>query len=264
MVKLYVFVLLGVLLPLACDAGPQWSSWKIFNKSCKGKCDKFTVKYKRKCEGGKGCPGEKWKFEKCQNLPPCAEWAEWQAKGKCSAKCGAGQQKHTRKCKKLKPGKKCKGAKKEFRPCNLGACATWGEWKDGDCSTTCGAGTMTQKRECQVGIGKCQGEKKQEVACNKGACAAWSDWKDGDCSVTCGVGTIKSTRECVGIGECAGVAEKSAVCNKGDCVTPCAAPSITNGVSTCDKSKFISFGAPCTVSCDDGFEMKGRRCYHLW
>jgi len=171
-----IFVALTVCVLLSTADGsegaPEWSSWKLYGKSCKGKCDKHTIKYKRKCIGGRtgDCGGEKWKMEECQDLPPCATWGPWKADGKCSSKCGVGQQQFKRKCIRLKFGKKCKGDKQKFERCNLGPCASWSKWEDGECSVSCGDGTMTQRRECQTGIGKCIGQNKRKSACNQGLC----------------------------------------------------------------------------------------------
>merc|ERR1712151_1416700 len=108
-------------LALADQGGPEWSTWVVLGKNCKQKrCGKAVITYKRKCVGGTAgidCAGDKRKTEECQDLPPCASWGKWIAKGKCKsetgAKCGAGKQMYKRKCIKIKNGAKCPGKNKK-------------------------------------------------------------------------------------------------------------------------------------------------------
>ena len=52
-------------------------------------------------------------------------WSEWTMSGTCSASCGNGTQKYTRKCDNPAPengGDDCKGDSTKTEPCNAGAC----------------------------------------------------------------------------------------------------------------------------------------------
>jgi len=225
-----VYVLAAVLMTFASlseaknhpgghDHDEEWGTWALASTACDNKksCGNFRERYTRICvpKKGPGCTGNKVKFEACKDLPPCASWGAWKPKGKCSAKCGDGQQVYKRKCIKIKNGPKykCPGPNTKKEPCNRGDCSTWGEWQDWECSASCGAGQMTQTRDCIKGIGKCVGDYEQTAACNNGACASWGEWQDGECTGTCfEPGTITSTRECTGLGDCDGEGKMTTEC----------------------------------------------------
>jgi len=330
MAKIYVLVLLGVLLPLACESVTPCSPPKIPNgystcdnspsigvgAKCKVKCNEG---FWRKGSGLVTCGDNNNDGKGDFKLPKC--------KKKMDAKYGKWSKLSALKCElppdtKCTPGSKAKGFRTQTRTCTGKDCKytkmsrkrgctikckkvkfdelTKWEWTD-ECNRPktglCSGDNLPAESDKIVRKGErifrrtclgdnCDPSKALEkvgqpcyIRCrNHNDCympevpnasrvcptypgnRPWLEVRKS-CSFTCndnfemkGDATVFCKDK---NNDFIGELTELPTCEKKVTVTPCAAPSIPNGVSTCDKSKFISFGAPCTVSCDDGFEMKG-------
>ena len=152
-------------------------------------------------------------MEECKGT--LGQWSHWSG---CSATCGSGKHRRTRKC--IGPGH-CRGlgSLTEIKDCtNLPSCqgkfGKWSPWSP--CSATCGEATRQRRRECN-GPGDCLGHLEEEEDCLylpscKGTLGQWTDWSR--CSVTCGKGFQRRTRKCNGPGDCEGlgILEEKATC----------------------------------------------------
>ena len=77
--------------------------------------------------------------------PMCAQWSMWGAFGACSVTCGRGNQMRTRTCDNGVGGVDCPGSATKYQPCQLAACAYWGQWSAFTaCDVTCGGGNQVR------------------------------------------------------------------------------------------------------------------------
>ncbi|CAH2054373.1 unnamed protein product, partial [Iphiclides podalirius] len=130
----------------------------------------------------------------CSSTPPEEEeagWEAWGAWGACSAACGGGQQKRSRRCRRPP----CSGAADMLRACNTHACtgewSCWSEWSacSGDCSTGA-TGHRTRSRMClsAEGCADAGAALERRVCVNTcpesesgwGAWGAWSECSGGE------------------------------------------------------------------------------------
>merc|ERR1712193_394319 len=210
----------------------EWSDWT----SCPVTCAGGKINRSRKCEnpapenGGKSCQdlGDAAEELDCAT-DPCpiihGNYSDYGPWGDCSATCGGGEKKRTRKCNNPAPlngGNSCVagglGPADDVLPCNSQACppipggwADWGAW--GSCTVTCGGGAETRTRTCTnpspLNGGKyCDGGKDysfEQNVCGMQDCpivhGGWSDWGDWtDCTMTCksrnGWGKTSRFRSC--------------------------------------------------------------------
>lgn len=198
--------------------GP-WSYWSSCSKTCGSgirtrsrtciKKDNFHTYF---CNGPSE-DREQCYMEECKGT--LGQWSHWSG---CSATCGSGKHRRTRKC--IGPGH-CRGlgSLTEIKDCrNLPSCqgkfGKWSPWSP--CSATCGEATRQRRRECN-GPGDCLGHLEEEEDCLylpscKGTLGQWTDWSR--CSVTCGKGFQRRTRKCNGPGDCEGlgILEEKATC----------------------------------------------------
>ena len=109
--------------------------------------------------------------------PVHGKWGEWSSYGSCSAECGGGKKKRTRKCTPPKyGGNDCEGLAEELADCNKNACSSpglWGEWSEWDeCIEEENAagekvGKKKRTRECPIGK-SCEGASEEIQDCDVG------------------------------------------------------------------------------------------------
>jgi hypothetical protein len=196
--------------PIDCEYA-EWKEWS----DCSEFCGPGTKKHYRGHAveakyGGKPCEGPKSEEADCF-VKPCpvdCEVSDWANDGDCSATCGGGQQKQTRRILVAAQhgGGECPSDLEQFLPCNAWACpvdcemADWEE--DGFCSHTCGGGEVMVRRyimrQPAFGGAACPTTLEKFQECAEDPCpidciiAPWTGW--GDCSATCGEGTNLRTR----------------------------------------------------------------------
>ncbi|XP_066920815.1 SCO-spondin-like isoform X2 [Clytia hemisphaerica] len=205
----------------ACAVNGGWGSWSGPSK-CSTTCEDGVITYTRKCDsppprnGGKECPGEDEKQQKCSNpgklCPVDGKFSQWSIFTPCSETCGSGIKTRTRQCNNPAPkngGQECNGPVIENLACKIKECPVDGKWSAwsafSGCSETCGQGEKVRTRTCNNpkpahGGENCIGEAKESQECNlkecpvNGGLSPWSIFSP--CSVECGEGTKSRTRKC--------------------------------------------------------------------
>lgn len=123
-----------------------WTTWS----SCPHACGRTALRSRERyctnpapANGGRNCEGPRFQLKLCK-LKQCAvdggysEWSDWTS---CSQKCGQGMKRRRRYCNNPKPangGQKCKGAKKQVKPCYGKKCQDQDSIVDIDPQTVCG------------------------------------------------------------------------------------------------------------------------------
>eukprot|EP01006_Ploeotia_vitrea_P057229 TRINITY_DN68161_c3_g4_i1.p1 TRINITY_DN68161_c3_g4~~TRINITY_DN68161_c3_g4_i1.p1 ORF type:complete len:354 (-),score=15.68 TRINITY_DN68161_c3_g4_i1:901-1962(-) len=203
----------------------EWGNWASCSSSC---ADGVTVRTRTLVSGdGPTCPdtlqqkdcigtecNHRWHGGNCE----IDSWTRW---GPCSAFCGTGTQKRTRRIFDPPPygGMPCPATVEE-RECATQACPTpktndtgcsyspWSTWTN--CTKFCGTGTQQRTRrwtKCAPAALKASGKDSctdlclkviQERKCNFIPCdgcsyTQWSTWDT--CTVNCGTGTQNRTRQ---------------------------------------------------------------------
>lgn len=214
-----------------CTAGEdclfsEWHSWG----RCSGTCTGLKERHRRIARYGSGsgaaCAGNLKEFSPCHSgseLEGCVarephdcvlgQWDDW---GRCSAKCGGGQQIRIRQI--LQPptggGAPCEAALSEMGPCQRQACSgaaqvdcRWGQWSQWSNCTDCGGERYRQRAVEQLPSAEGQpcteGAGKMVESCPQDACRGqptaycmWSEWQDsGECSGSCGAATRLQQRK---------------------------------------------------------------------
>ncbi|XP_078362534.1 uncharacterized protein LOC144646726 isoform X1 [Oculina patagonica] len=128
-----------------------WTSWS----SCPHACGRTALRSRERyctspapANGGKNCEGPRFQLKLCK-INPCtvdggySPWSKWTS---CSEKCGQGMKKRRRHCNNPKPangGKRCKGARKQVKPCYGKLCQDQDSIVDIDPQTVCGYNPCT-------------------------------------------------------------------------------------------------------------------------
>lgn len=123
-----------------------WTTWS----PCPHACGRTALRSRERyctnpapANGGRNCEGPRFQLKLCK-LKQCAvdggysEWSDWTS---CSQKCGQGMKRRRRYCNNPKPangGQKCKGAKKQVKPCYGKKCQDQDSIVDIDPQTVCG------------------------------------------------------------------------------------------------------------------------------
>ncbi|KAJ7333864.1 hypothetical protein OS493_015957 [Desmophyllum pertusum] len=123
-----------------------WTSWS----SCPNACGRTALRSRERyctnpapASGGKNCEGPRFQLKLCK-IKHCSvdgsysPWSRWTS---CSQKCGQGMKKRRRYCDSPKPangGQRCKGAKKQVKPCYGKVCQNQDSIVDIDPKTVCG------------------------------------------------------------------------------------------------------------------------------
>ncbi|KAI6191287.1 hypothetical protein M3Y97_00212400 [Aphelenchoides bicaudatus] len=105
------------------QACPEWLNWQPWS-TCSASCGDGSSRLRtRECKyqgfPSNDCPGTAQDQASCQ-LEPCPIWGSWSEWDSCSASCGHGQQKRTRKCEPKGVG--CTGGGQEIRFCQQAVC----------------------------------------------------------------------------------------------------------------------------------------------
>lgn len=123
-----------------------WTTWS----SCPHACGRTALRSRERyctnpapANGGRNCEGPRFQLKLCK-LKQCAvdggysEWSDWTS---CSQKCGQGMKRRRRYCNNPTPangGQKCKGARKQVKPCYGKKCQDQDSIVDIDPQTVCG------------------------------------------------------------------------------------------------------------------------------
>ena len=111
-------------------------------------------------------------------------WSGYSVWSSCSATCGLGERRRTRKVLQsaLHGGAECAGSEEETEPCPLPACpapscpSSWGAWSD--CTAPCGPGVRSRS-------------KKVETANTSGTLDCTHEFEEEECQVKTCLGKIK-------------------------------------------------------------------------
>ena len=122
----------------------EWSDWSQCSKTCGGGDQQRSrdCVYKRRYNPVPGeepeCPGLSTGTREC-NKSPCSQWSQWGSWGSCSASCGGGTRRRSRRCSQailssdgtrlgllISP---CVGEPQESEACNENECPQ-GKWKN--------------------------------------------------------------------------------------------------------------------------------------
>jgi competence ComEA-like helix-hairpin-helix protein len=231
--------------PVDCRYG-DWTEWSSCSKECGGG---FATRTRGKDiegkHGGKPCETSLLTSTKSCNLQGCpvdCSMGEWTSFPKCSAACGVGTQRQTRRV--ITPnahgGKAC-GATEHISACNVAPCpvdckmSDFGEWST--CTRDCGGGTQSRARSVERADehgGRPCPKHVQTRSCQEQLCPTncalgdWSEWTN--CDKSCGPGVRHATRgimvhDANGGTECpaADSAEraKTLACDTGACPRAC-------------------------------------------
>uniref|UniRef100_A0A7M5WTV5 Hemicentin-1 n=1 Tax=Clytia hemisphaerica TaxID=252671 RepID=A0A7M5WTV5_9CNID len=167
----------------------------LLNQEISCKCDDYYItdfKMNRNYNGNEN--QIRYDFQCCKiTSAPCntkecqvvgnGNWGELTYWSDCSATCGNGVHKRTRKCDNppaVGGGKDCEGEAVETKPCNTGRkCPVdgkWAEWSGWEsCDKCCGGGSQRRYRTCDnpppgPNGKKCQGERIDLRKCNTHSC----------------------------------------------------------------------------------------------
>lgn len=282
----------GMKVP-AKDEVSKWGPWNEWG-DCSMSCDGGMRYRTRTCEESyqtmdddqTSC--EETQSERCNEMPcPTVEirWMAWESWTTCSATCGGGMMKRSRKCSDMTSTKSC--MEEESQMCSLGPCPspttttrivtvaagatqwlTWESWST--CSATCGVGTIVRRRGCVRQLTTQQCQQVQTQSCTNGPCdtgtvrttpssksTVWKQWEAWTpCSLTCGLGYQTRRRTCnspnlTGSRDC--VDFESQTCMDRTC------PFITTTRAT---GQFTNWGrwTTCTRQCGGGTRSRRRFC----
>ncbi|XP_072219621.1 properdin-like [Leuresthes tenuis] len=201
-----------------------WSNWGDCSASCISEGQKLPTRTRRRsCSNpapsssppGQACPGQANEVSNCEFLAHCevnGGWGPWSPYSSCSATCGVGLQRSSRKCDSPAPkysGRSCPGLGHRTKICSTKVhCpvnGVWSEWTDW---TECAypfrstnikckhiGGQQTRERLCLHRDHKgsiCSGEEMSDLqVCYhvdncyiKGNWDGWGEW--GNCRPLCG------------------------------------------------------------------------------
>jgi len=214
---------------------PEWTPWGEWG-ACSSACGPGQRRRARQCTSPsrwrQSCPGETSEDGECDS-GPCPEWPPWSEWSLCSATCGEGSRRRTRRCSQGEDANgvnPCgEGDDSQDEVCDSGApCPGWSPWSEwSSCNKPCGGGETTRQRTCQAkgdSYGRtaekvcyllpvefpaafyalqpsCEGPATMMLFCNLQPCQPeWSDWSPwSSCSATCGDnGMRRRQRSCEG------------------------------------------------------------------
>jgi len=123
-----------------------WTSWS----SCPHACGRTALRSRERyctnpapANGGKNCEGPRFQLKLCK-IKACrvdGGYSPWSAWSSCSQKCGQGMKKRRRHCNNPEPangGRRCRGARKQVKPCYGRHCQNQDSIVDIDPQTVCG------------------------------------------------------------------------------------------------------------------------------
>lgn len=263
-----------------CTIHGGWTAWSAWSE-CSATCGLAVKTRTRTCtnpapaHGGRVCVGQDRSEVLCTGNPPCpvpmptpkdGKWGDWTEWSDCTAVCGGGFRKRTRKCDNPPPsagGSQCIGCNVQYEICNNHTCpelkkqTSWSPWYIMNSSSP--KSEYVQRRFKYSCRGPVQDTsqlkvtlyKEEERECREGQChlnsyedkwGAWGPWSE--CSASCGGGTQKKIRLCEGRA-CQGSGVQTRSCN----VQPCHS-----------KWGCWSDWSPCSVSCGWGIKKRYRTC----
>ena len=152
----------------------------------------------------------------------CPNWSPWSSYSSCTATCGGGSQRRSRRCNGGVHGRDCIGNTVENKPCNVQECVVpfeeWGQWSK--CTATCGnTGKTHRRRKCNLSQRECYGKMLETKRCGNTPCVSnqWQEWNAwSTCTATCGGGMHYRDRSCDGTG-CRGQGFETGTCNIDAC-----------------------------------------------
>lgn len=196
--------------PVDC-AVSSWTEWNECDRTCGGGQQFRERKVTSPAINGGGCRLIALKDTASCNTVPCfapqpqdCELGTWNAWSQCSATCGEGAKRRTRKVVSFATfgGEGCKGSLEQLAICRAGDCkmadCLWSEWEEwSSCSVSCGGGDKHRTRQIAVsptnGGAPCDPKGKGEVApcrvepcgedCIDGTWGSWREWTQ--CSGPC-------------------------------------------------------------------------------
>mmetsp|Transcript_9563 Transcript_9563/g.17110 ORF Transcript_9563/g.17110 Transcript_9563/m.17110 type:complete len:1334 (+) Transcript_9563:115-4116(+) len=232
-----------------CPVDCQWSEWGEWS-DCSATCGEgFSNRSRQQTPAvaaGAECVGNYTSSRECTDLPACppeCAWGEWTDWTRCSATCGNGVIKRSRKQipQQRKGGSVCTAEGVAEQPCLIASCPAgptdckledWSSWSA--CSATCGNGTESRSRgvaQDMLNGGKdCVGERYESFPCVEKVCAVdcswglWSSWSQ--CTKSCGGGyTFRNRQELIpataGGKFCEGSGREESVCEATLCPVDC-------------------------------------------
>jgi len=242
-----------------------WTAWSKCGKTCGSSKRTRTRVVTVKAANGGSCLNALTDYMDC-NHGVCGVsciYTKWTAFSQCTATCGSGTTRRTRKLINVGldrvAGLACTSLAEQV-PCNTQSCpvdCVQGQWGPfSACAKSCGTGVTTKRRSTIVSAnhgGKACGPTQVSSKCNTAPCAidcVMGSWnKYSACSAQWGVGTKTAYRVSIRAAAFGGAA-----CPTNKMTIPC-----SNGPKPvhCAVSAFSRW-SKCSVSCGGGTESRSR------
>lgn len=180
----------------------DWQEWSVCDRTCGGGQQYRERNLRLPASDGGTCPQAPLKEAARCNSNPCyanslqdCAFTEWESWTPCSASCGMGSHRRTRKIQNFAAptGNPCNAALMEASLCKTHEChitdCRWSDWEQwSSCTVTCDGGTRTRTRNIAVspeGGRPCEPKDKVEVEpCSTQMCGegcidgVWGQWRE--------------------------------------------------------------------------------------